>query len=277
MKNARTEIFHDRVLQAVIAILVILTIMLGGPFMVSSILEKVYYSSRVSELSYTLTITSSSELSGVTLFIPLPTNGRGISPVIEKIGTENQNSLFDRCSVSIYGANNESYLKVSTDLFPGPANTPAATYSFTITETSPALNTRLPLQYDYTLLPKQNLTMISCGTDQIGYQISCFNYQSLVYASYNASSEARVEIHVDLSGTNQWKILQEYHNGYTDTLDLVLHGPRRGWYIADGLMVTSFGDDNPFWKEQVEANPSMGTTMGVDTSVMRWHTFTPLP
>jgi hypothetical protein len=277
MKNARTEIFHDRVLQAVIAILVILTIMLGGPFMVSSILDKMYYSSRVSELSYTLTITSSSELSGVTLFIPLPTNGRGLSPVIEKIGTENQNSLFDRCSVSIYGANNESYLKVSTDLLPGPANTTAATYSFTITETSPALNTRLPLQYDYTLLPKQNLTTISCGTDQIGNQLSCFNYQSLLYASYNASSEARVEIHVDLSGTNQWKILQEYHNGYTDTLDLVLHGPGRGWYIADGLMVTSFGDDNPFWKEQVEANPSMGTTMGVDTSVMRWHTFTPLP
>jgi hypothetical protein len=277
MKDARMNIFGDHVLRAVIAILAIVTVVLAGPFMVSSVLEKVYDSSRESELSYTLTITSTSVLSGLTLFIPLPTDGRGISPVIHLLGTGNQSALLDRCSIAIYGANNESYLKVSTDFLPGPLNATGMMHSFTITASSPALNTRLPLRYDYTLLPKEDLTVIPCGTDQGSDQSSCFTYQSLIYASYNTSSDARVEIRADLSGTNQWKILQEYRNGYTDTLSVVLYGPVRGWHVADGIMVTSLGDDNPFWKEQAEADIRTGLTVGVDTSMMRWHTFTPLP
>jgi hypothetical protein len=42
-------------------------------------------------------------------------------------------------------------------------------------------------------------------------------------------------------------------------------------------MVTSCGYDNPFWTERVDEIARVRITGGVDTSMMRWHTFTPLP
>jgi hypothetical protein len=279
MTDARTPILTDRILQGLIAILAIVFVVLAGPFIASSVLEQIYSATRESELQYSLTITTSSALSDVTLFIPLPTDGKGMSPVIQLLGTGNQSTTFGRFDASIYGANNESYLRLSTDLLYGPLNATELTYFFTITADSSALHTRLPLRYDYTLLPKQSLIEVSCGTVPCVGQPLCFQYQSLIYASYNTSPDARVEIRADLSGSNQWKIVRESRNGYTDSLVVQLHGPASGWYTADGYLVTSCGDDNPFWIERVDEiiRARIIAGAGVDTSMMRWHTFTPLP
>ncbi|MDD1678958.1 MAG: hypothetical protein LUO93_07255 [Methanomicrobiales archaeon] len=267
----------DRVLRVLIAVLVILFAVTAGPFLVCSIQQKMYQATLSSELRYTLTITTSSTLSAATLFIPLPTDSAGASPVSELIGTGNASMVFAGWQTSIFGANNESYLKLSTDLLPGPMVGTASTYNFTLIAPAPVLNTRDPVRYDYTLFPKQDLTAIRCEPIYVGEGAVCYRYQSLIFASYNTSPEARVEVRVALSGSNRWEILREYLNEYTDSTLVVLYGPVEGWHTAEGWMVISIGDDNPFWKERVEPKVRINLTAGVDTSMMRWHTFTPLP
>jgi hypothetical protein len=277
MIDSRTSVYTDRILRGLIVFLVIAFVVLAGPFIASAVLEKAYESTRESELRYTFTITTSSALSEVNLFIPLPTDGEGLSPIIQMLGSGDQSVTFEGYPVSIYGANNESYLKVSTNLLPGPSNTTDARYFFSVVAASPALHTRLPVQYDYTLLPKRNLIEVPCGADLCSGQPLCFQYQSLIYVSYHTSLDTRVEIQADLLGTNRWRILQGYRNEYADNIDVILQGPVSGWYAADGNLVTSCGDKNPFWRERVEDTVRTRNTSGVDTSMMRWHTFTPLP
>jgi hypothetical protein len=276
MSDTRTGVVHDRVFQGLIAILAILVVVLAGPYILTSVLEKVYSSTRVSELQYTVTLTTSSSLSDLTLFIPLPTDGRGMSPIIQELGAGNRNTIFEEFQVSIYGANNESYLKVSTDQVPSLPGI-ETTYTFDIRANAPALHTRLPLQYDFTLLPKEDLNAVPCGMDPQPDSGLCFQYRSLIFASYRTSSDTKVEIRVDLIAFNRWKIGQEYHNGYSDHLGILLQGPTEGWHTAEGRMVTSIGDNNPFWEEHPLSEIHTHLTGGIDTSMMRWHTLTPLP
>jgi hypothetical protein len=267
----------DRMLRIITAFLAIVFVVLAGPFLAFSAQERIYHSTRESRLVYTLTLTSSSTLTDVTFFIPLPTDGEGMSPVIQLLGAGNQSNLLDGSQTSIYGANNESYLKISTERLPIPSDDGGMTYSFTVTAVSPAMNTRLPLQYDYTLLPKQNLLSIPCGPDLSRDQSRCFTYEGRIYASYYAPSDVRVEIRAEVLGTNRWRILQEYWNEYCDGLSLQVEGPISGWQPAEGYLVTSKGDENPFWREPAPEAPTTHFREGVDTSMMRWHTFTPLP
>jgi hypothetical protein len=277
MTDTRTNIFSDRILRVFIILLTISFIMMAGPFILTSMQDKLYNSTRDSELQYTLTITSTSSLSGVTLFVPLPADAKGTSPVIEAIGTGNQDAACAGWHESIFGANNESYLKLWTDSLTCPSGTSEITCVITIVVPSPALHTRNPLRYDYTLRPIQDLIMVPCKEDPMCGHPLCFQYQSLVYASYNTSPGTNVTLQATLSGINRWSILQEYQNGYTNTLSSVLYGPVQGWFTAEGRMVTSCGDDNPYWKEQIEVKVNTSLRRGVNTSMMRWHTFTPLP
>ncbi len=260
-----------------IALFVILFAMLAGPYLVRSTLDRVYNATRTSELQYSLTITSSLDLSEITLFIPLPTDETGTSPVIQMLGAENQGIAFDGFNISVFGANNESYLRLSAEYLGASQDLPERSYTFSVANNSSALNTREPIRYDYTLFPKRNLTDLPCAPSLGDDRTQCFRYQSLIYASYKTAADTRVQIRVDLSGSNQWRILEDFQNGYIDSMDLALYGPVSGWHSAEGLLVTSLGDDNPYWTERKEESVPIRLSGGVDTSMMRWHTFTPLP
>jgi hypothetical protein len=270
-------VLTDRVLRMLITLLAIFLTVTAGPFLVSSVLEKVYRSTLTSELCYSVTVVTSSDLSDVTLFIPLPADGNGTSPLSDWIGTGNHSMKFPGWNVSIYGANNESYLKLWTNLLPGPDDGTESVYTYSVTAPSPPLHTRNPTRYDYTFLPRENLTPAPCGSDIQDSHPLCYRYQGLLYASYATSPGAQVQIQADLTATNRWEILQTYQNGYTDRIEAMFRGPERGWHPAEGWLVTATGDDNPFWKEQVNVPVRTNLSGGVDTSMMRWHTFTPLP
>ncbi len=276
MTDVRCSLFGDRILVVLIGLLAVLFVVMAGPFIVSSSLERVYNATRTSELHYTLTLTTSSSLHDVTLFVPLPTDKSGSSPIIQKLGAENMSAPIQGFTTSIFGANNESYIRLSTEYLPGPTGTEEAKYIIALSADSPALNTLFPLQYDYTLLPKQDLTEVSCGPDA-NRQPLCFQYQTLVYAAYTTGPDAQVRVQANLAAANHWTLLGDYTNGYTDSLGIILQGNATGWHTASGNLVTGLGDANSYWKERVEQPKRIRLGRGVDTSMMRWHTFTPLP
>ena len=275
--SGSTSIFNDTVGRVLIGILVVFCVIFTGPYLVGSLLENMYRSSLESELVYTVSISTTTPLSQVTLFLPLPVDRNGTSPVIEQIGLRGNDTEFNNWNITIFGANNEAFLKVWTDSVACPLERQQnSIYSFTVIAPSDsAFNTRDVLQYDYILLPKKNLTNVPCpGTDS---QLQCYQYTTILYRSYYAAADTEVEIRVSLQGINRWHILEDYKNFYSDGLDAAFTGPAEGWDSVNGWIQTSEGDVNPFWKESVEKKNRTRLTHGIDTSMMRWHTFTPLP
>jgi hypothetical protein len=272
-----TNIFNDTVGRVLIGILVIFFVVFAGPYLAGSLLEKMYRSSLESELIYSVSISTTAPLSQVTLFIPLPVDRYGISPVIEQIGLRENGTAFTGWNFTIFGAHTESYLKMWTDGVAGPlVGQQKSIYSFTIVAPADsAFNTQEVLQYDYVLLPKKNLTNVPCAGNDSHPQ--CYRYTTILYRSYRAAADTNVEVQVNLLGVNRWHILDEYKNFYSDHLDAGFTGPAEGWDTGNGWMQTSEGDENPFWKEPVEKKNNTRLTPVIDTSMMRWHTFTPLP
>lgn len=267
----------DQILQALISVLVILFILLAGPYIVGSLQERAYTSSLMSDLTYTVTISTNASLTHISLFIPIPSDGKGRSPIIDQVGMEDNSRVFQGWNTSIYGANSETYLKLWTDYLPGPfEGTERIDYTLLVAApVDSALHTREPERYDFVLFPDENLTEIPCNEEDSG--VRCFEYETRMYAAYRVPSQASVKIQVNLIGGNRWHIFQEYQNRYTDTMVALFTGPTSGWYEVRGELHTSLGDDNPFWREKMEEKRDVRLKYGVNTSMMRWHTITPLP
>ncbi|MCC4771079.1 hypothetical protein FXV91_13160 [Methanosarcina sp. DH2] len=106
------------------------------------------------------------------------------------------------------------------------------------------INTRSPVGNESVLLPKYNLRDSEEGPivplpEHINPEY--FDYESLVYAHYDASPEAEVQIFIQLEGLNEWWIYGWKYNEYRDGISIQLTGPQEGWVQAEGKLVTGDG------------------------------------
>ncbi|RXA20446.1 hypothetical protein EQO05_04750 [Methanosarcina sp. MSH10X1] len=106
------------------------------------------------------------------------------------------------------------------------------------------INTRFPIGNESVLLPKHNLReskeypVISLP-EHINPEY--FDYESLVYAHYETSPDAEVQIFVQMDGRNEWWIYGWQYNDYSDRISVQLSGPQGGWVQAEGKLITGDG------------------------------------
>jgi hypothetical protein len=106
------------------------------------------------------------------------------------------------------------------------------------------INTRFPVGNESLLLPKYNLR--ESEEDPVlplheHVNPEYFDYESLVYAHYDTSSDADVQIFVRMNGRNEWWIYGWKYNDYSDGISVRLSGPQEGWIQAEGKLVTGDG------------------------------------
>ncbi len=76
--------------------------------------EHTYRASLNSTYSYTCTITTSSTLSNVTFFIPVPADTRGNSPVVERFSTGDVGGLPDDWTVTLFDTGKATMVRITT-------------------------------------------------------------------------------------------------------------------------------------------------------------------
>lgn len=106
------------------------------------------------------------------------------------------------------------------------------------------INTRYPVGNESVLLPKHNLRGSEDGSEiPLPEYINpeYFDYESMVYAHYDASPDCEVQIFVELEGRNEWWIYGWQYNEYIDRISVRLTGPQAGWARAEGKLTTGDG------------------------------------
>ncbi|MBP2134539.1 hypothetical protein J2128_002510 [Methanomicrobium sp. W14] len=176
-----------------------------------------------STYSYDVSIDASSEISGVTFFLPLPaymersTTGENIKAEGYGFGNGIKSELL--------GAKDALALKVSAD-------TLKESHFGNIAESKTLIDTLNPAENSEILRPVMDLTDEQGNTE----------YETYVYAKYDADPDCTVKITINSSGRNEWTFLSPQSNSFTNTVEITLTGPQAGWNTARAKIDSGNGD-----------------------------------
>jgi len=261
-------------------ILVVLLLLVLGSLYVKTQNEKMYNDSLMSHYDYSITITSKSTLQNVTLYLPVPVFENESKVGLEMVNGDYYNKPSD-WNLSLEDTEYGLMLKIETaEIQPVYHSLPVAvpepepgsediedeipeeeeilesheyseetpvlvSFDFgTSVEADHLINTRYPAGNEPVLLPKHNLRKSEEGsTVPLPEYINpeYFDYESLIYARYNTSPDAEVEIYIDLDSFNEWWIYGWKSNEYIDRISIQLTGPQEGWVQAEGKLTTGNG------------------------------------
>jgi hypothetical protein len=208
---------------------------------------KAYQTSLSSTYSYTCTITTDKPLSNVTLFLPLPADSSGNSPIVEQFSAQDIGGLPQDWTVILYDTGKATMVRITTPLIIPPAGTiPEKSYSIILSSemrTDTVIDTRDPIKNSAFFRPVRDLGEVSCPSDSFAVSGTphCYRYTTSLYADYRAQPNASVNISSTLTGNNSWKIFEPASNSYTTSIGLRMSGDRHGWSTMNGTLTSSIG------------------------------------
>jgi len=209
--------------------------------------EKAYHTSLSSTYSYTCTLTTDSTLSNVTIFLPVPANPSGNSPLVAQFSDHTITGLPTNWSVILYDTGKATLVRITTPRITPPVETlPGKPYSIGLSsdmKSGTVIDTRDPIKNSAFFRPVRDLQQVSCPLDSSREQGTpqCYHYLTSVYADYQASPNSSVTITSSLSGNNSWKIFEPRSNEYSTSISLILVGENHGWKNVNGFLRSSNG------------------------------------
>jgi hypothetical protein len=237
----------DKVIKFTAAVFIVIILVFISILAYNAFVENAYRQSLVSTYSYKCTISSDAVLTNVTLFIPVPVDNAGNSPIVERFSVREVNGLPPEWKTTLVGSNKGTMVKISIPVI-NPAQNGATGKEFTIELTlrapSPRLiDTRAPLVNDAMFHPVQDLRNADCRETTGGGtgKGTCYSYSGAVYADYSSSLDAHVSIGSDVVGRNEWKIFEPAFNEYRTSISVLMTGDHHGWVIARGFMEVGVG------------------------------------
>jgi len=105
------------------------------------------------------------------------------------------------------------------------------------------INTKLPLGNEPVLNPAYNLTISKYDMPypENREPPNVYDYDSLIYANYETSPEAKVSLAIHSSGMNEWWIYGWNWNQYSEQIFADLNGPQQGWVKVQGKITMGEG------------------------------------
>jgi hypothetical protein len=209
--------------------------------------EKAYLTSLSSTYSYTCTITTDSTLSNVTLFIPVPADPSGNSPIVAQFSAHAIAGLPEDWTVTLYDTGKATMVRITTSVItPSTGTIPEKPYVIMLSsemKSDKVIDTREPIKNSALFRPVRDLQQVSCAPDSSGEKGTpqCYHYLTSLYADYQAQKNASVNISSTLAGKNSWKIIEPRSNEYTTTVNLQIFGDHHGWSTMKGTLTRSIG------------------------------------
>jgi hypothetical protein len=214
--------------------------------------ETAYLNSLSSTYSYKFTITTDSKISNVTLFIPVPADPGGYSPIVAGYSAGEIDGLPDDWTVTLYDTGKATMVRVVTPAINPPAGTNAANpFILTLSSDMKAgtvINTRDPVNNSAMFHPVRNLQPFTCSPAVFAGKgmPRCYRYTTSLYADYEAAPDASVNITSTIVGRNSWKIFETSSNEYATATSLQMTGSRHGWETMTGTLTSGIGNyDTP--------------------------------
>jgi len=236
----------DRIIRISLGLLLIILVVFVSAVSFQVFVEKAYLSSLSSTYSYTCTITTDSPLVNVTLFLPVPADPSGNSPIVAQFSAQNITGLPEDWTVMLYDTGKSTLVQITTPaIIPPPGTTPEKPYRLLLSsdmKSDAIIDTREPIKNSAFFRPVRDLTLVTCpqnspeqGTPQ------CYHYLTSLYADYQAPGNATVTITSNVTGKNSWKIFEPRSNEYTTSVTLQLSGTTHGWSTMKGALTSNTG------------------------------------
>jgi hypothetical protein len=242
----------DKIIKISLCLFIVILIPFISVVTYQVITETAYLNSLNSSYSYKFTITTDSKLSNVTLFIPVPADPRGYSPIVAGYSARTIAGIPDDWTVTLYDTGKATMVRIVTPAINPPAGTSTAN-PFTLTLSSDIksgtiINTQKPINNSAMFYPVRNLQPVPCspavpagkGTPQ------CYRYITFLYAEYDAAPGTNVNVTSTIVGKNSWKIFEIGSNEYVTATSLLMNGSRHGWETMTGTLTSGIGSyDTP--------------------------------
>jgi hypothetical protein len=237
----------DKIIKISLGLFIVILITFTSVIAYQVAVETAYLNSLSSTYSYKYTITTDSNLSNVTFFIPVPADPLGYSPIVAGYGARDIAGLPDDWTVTLYDTGKATMVRIDTPAINPPAGT-SASNPFTIMLSSDmqsgnVINTREPVNNSAMFHPVRNLEPVTCSPAVLAGKgkPQCDRYVTSLYADYETAPDASVNITSTLVGRNNWKIFETSSNEYTTATSLQMTGSRHGWETMTGTLTSGTG------------------------------------
>lgn len=232
----------DKVIRIAAGIFIFIFVIFAATGLYGAYVEREYRRTLVSTYSYSLTIATSEKLQNVTFFIPVPANVGGNSPFVEQYSTGTFTGIPAGWETSVLGSNKATMLKIRAPVIAGSDGGGFSVRTSSDARTFQVIDTKFPQDRDIVLRPLQDLKETGCsGFTNAVSGATCYRYQSAVYADYDSSPNAKVEISSTITGKNEWTISNPASNRYTNSISVTMLGANHGWVVAKGELLAGIG------------------------------------
>jgi hypothetical protein len=212
-----------------------------------------YQSTRASTYSYTLSITTDSPLKNVTLFVPVPADGKGNSPIVSQFSSHEMPGVPGSWQTTLFDTGKGTLLKISIpSLDPPPGTNADKPYTMTLVSELPTLgiiDTANPLKNSPVFTPAREISPVPCtgyGAGSGGAP-ECVTFITSLYADYSTDPNARITITSSVTGKNSWNVFGSKSNEYTSVISVLLYGENHGWTTMKGTLANRIGSyEAPF-------------------------------
>jgi hypothetical protein len=231
----------DKIIKLSLGLLVVILIAAVSVFSYQAYVEKAYRESLSGTWSYTCTITTDSPLSNVTLFIPVPADPYGNSPVVTGFSNRDIAGIPGDWQTTLYDTGKATMVKITTPEIASTTGTNAIRLLADL-DSGMAIDTIDPFNNSALFHPVTELVRIPCspGSADPGSPV-CYHYVTQLYADYEAAPGASVSISASLIGRNTWRIFEPGSNEYRTAVSLQMSGAQQGWSTMSGTLTRGIG------------------------------------
>jgi hypothetical protein len=236
----------DKIIAITLGLFIIILGAVAGMLIYNGYMETAYRNSVTGTYTYTCTITTDSSLSNVTLFIPVPVDRSGNSPMVSEFSDHRMTGVPVEWKTALFDTGKATMLKIMTPAIVPPSGT-GASYPYTIIFSSAStsrdpIDTRNPVENSVMFRPVHELREVSCQQGISDSGSRCSTYLSSIYADYTTTyPNATVSIKSAVAGRNTWTIFGPYSNEYHTEISLIMTGENHGWAVPEGVLTSSIG------------------------------------
>lgn len=223
-------------------------------------------SSLSSHYGFTISLTTDSKLENPTFYVPIPALGNEIT--MANMAIDENARISDGWNLSIIETKYGKMLKISAKEFvpevkkmvelqqpvPGQTGDIPTGNSFSFIRgdkylsvsmvADHVIDTKNATKNEPLLSQKFNLTPSSYNYPSNGIPPKTQKYDSVIYADYESSPNATVEVLVSVDGRNEWFAGGWTSNTYRESLGTIFKGEKHGWIPVSGELVEGEGRYN---------------------------------
>ena len=235
----------DKIIKISLGIFIVILVAFTGIITYTGYTETAYRNTLTGTYTYTCNITTDSPLYNVTLFIPVPVDNTGNSPMMSEFSNPVMKGVPADWETTLYDTGKSTLLKVMTPAIVPPEGT-STQHPFTITFSSETtsrtpVDSRNPVEKSAMFRPVQALSENTCPQGRADSSSRCFTYTTSVYADYRTAADTTVTITSAVTGKNTWTIFEPHSNEYQTDISVNMKGENHGWAVLKGELSSGAG------------------------------------